>query len=177
MNNLFIGMLLLFLNFNINIGNISIGLLPDFLGYIYILKGVKELSNESRFFSKVNPFARNMTYFTLVLYIFNLIGLKIGYVMFILGLISSLLGLYVAYLCVKGIRDMEELNGWELKGETLYKTWQVLAVLSILSSTIAFIAGIGAIFMLIGNIILIIVYLVSFNQTKKLYLDITNNRM
>lgn len=177
MNNLFIGMLLLFLNFNINIESISIGLFPDFLGYIYIMKGVKELSNESSFFLKVNPFARNMTYFTFVLYIFNLIGLKIGYVMTILGLISTLFGLYVAYLCIKGIRDMEVLNGWDLQGESLFKTWQVLAVFSIISSTIAFIAGIGAILIIIGNIILIIVYLVSFNHTKKLYLDITNNRM
>jgi hypothetical protein len=69
MSSLFNGMVLLFLNFHINIGRSSIGLLPDFLGFIYIVKGAKELSNESEFFKKVNPYARNMTYFTLVLYI------------------------------------------------------------------------------------------------------------
>lgn len=176
MSNLFYGMVLLFLNFNINIGNSSIGLLPDFIGFIFIVNGVKELSDESEFFIKVNPYARNMTYFTLVLYILNLLGLKFGYAMTILQFIASVLGLYVSYLCIRGIRDMEDLHGWDLQGKSLYLSWQVLSVLFIITSTIGFLAGYGAIILIIANIITIIVYLFHFNQTKRLYLDVTNSR-
>lgn len=174
MSNLFNGMVLLFLNFNINIGRSSIGLLPDFLGFIFIVNGVKELSNESEFFKKVNPYARNMTYFTLVLYILNFLGLRFGYTVSILQFIASILGLYVSYLCIKGIIDMEELNGWDLQGKSLYVSWVVLAVLSIITSTIGFLARFGAIILILGNFITIIVYLFHFNQAKRLYLDITN---
>ncbi len=179
MSNLFIGMLLLFLNFNLNIGNISIGLIPDFLGYIFIVKGVVELSNESQLFVKVKPYASGMIYYSGALYIFNLLGLgaSLGFIWYILQLISVLMCLYITYFCVKGIKDMEELNGYDLHGETLYKSWIFLAVLSIISSSIAFLVGFGAIIIIIVNFIAIIMYLVNFNQTKKLYLDITNNRV
>ena len=40
-------MLLVFLDFSINLGRIRIGLIPDFIGYIIMVKGLSELSDES----------------------------------------------------------------------------------------------------------------------------------
>ena len=36
-------MIFVFLDFDLNIGNSKIGLIPDFIGYIYMYKGAAEL--------------------------------------------------------------------------------------------------------------------------------------
>ena len=40
MSSIFTGMLLVFLDFNINLGRSKIGLLPDFIGYIVMAGGL-----------------------------------------------------------------------------------------------------------------------------------------
>lgn len=57
MSNIFIGALFVFLNFTININGIKIGLIPDFIGYIIMVKGLAELENESPYFLKAKGFA------------------------------------------------------------------------------------------------------------------------
>ena len=51
MNNIFIGFIFVFLDFNLDLGSSRIGLIPDFIGYVLIYQGLKELSGQSRRFS------------------------------------------------------------------------------------------------------------------------------
>ena len=60
MSSIFTGMLLVFLDFNINLGRSKIGLLPDFIGYIVMAGGLAELQSESESFAKVKGFAKGM---------------------------------------------------------------------------------------------------------------------
>jgi len=44
MSRIFTGFLFIFLDFNLNLGNSQIGLIPDFIGYIIMLGGLAEMS-------------------------------------------------------------------------------------------------------------------------------------
>jgi hypothetical protein len=55
MKNLFIGFIFVFLDFNLNISNSKIGLIPDFIGYLIIINGLMDMSEESTRFIKVMP--------------------------------------------------------------------------------------------------------------------------
>jgi len=67
-------MLLVFLDFNINLGRSKIGLLPDFIGYIVMAGGLAELQSESESFAKVKGFAKGMAVYSGILYLLDLLG-------------------------------------------------------------------------------------------------------
>ena len=79
MSNIFIGALFVFLNFTININGIKIGLIPDFIGYIIMVKGLAELENESPYFLKAKGFAKGMAVYTAILYAMDLFGLSYNF--------------------------------------------------------------------------------------------------
>ena len=56
MGKIFGGFLLTFLEFNLTAGRSTVGLLPDFVGYLCILSGVVELADEGASFKKAKPF-------------------------------------------------------------------------------------------------------------------------
>ena len=51
MRNILIGFILIFLDFNLNLGGSKIGFMPDFLGYIIVIKGLEEMVGESTLFA------------------------------------------------------------------------------------------------------------------------------
>ena len=57
MNQIFLGMLFVFLDLTLNINNCTIDFLPDFVGYILMMKGLREMESESACFTKSRPWA------------------------------------------------------------------------------------------------------------------------
>lgn len=170
MNKIFIGMLLVFLDFNLDIGAMRIGLIPDFLGYIFILQGLAQLSGKSERFSKVRPFAFGMLIMTALHYLLGLLGLSLtlGIADYLLSLLLTIVSLYVAYGIVMGIRDIESAQGHNLAGAQLLSRWRLLAILSVLVYFL-FLIPILNIVCIIASFVIGIVFLVSLNTTKKLY--------
>ena len=62
MKNIFIGFIFLFLNLDINLGELKIGLLPDFVGYIIMLNGLIELEEKSPLFMEAKPYTKGMAF-------------------------------------------------------------------------------------------------------------------
>lgn len=60
MNNIFYGMLFVFLDLDLNFGDSKVGLIPDFIGYILIFVGLAELTAGKDRFSRTMPFAAAM---------------------------------------------------------------------------------------------------------------------
>lgn len=52
MKKLFIGLFFVLLSISINIGEISIDLIPDFIGYLLLISGLREFTAESGYFGK-----------------------------------------------------------------------------------------------------------------------------
>lgn len=170
MRNIFIGLLLIFLDFHVDLDATRIGLIPDFVGYIFMINGLNELTHKSIRFSKIRPFAVGMAVYTGILYAMDLlaISINIGSLALLLGLASTIISLYISYNIVMGVKDMEIAYTQQLNGDNLLTMWKVLAVLSLAIYLLFFIPALGLL-CIIGNIVVAIIFLVSFNKTKNLY--------
>lgn len=171
LRNIFIGLLWVFLDFNLDLGTIRIGLIPDFVGYIFIIKGLEEMASQSTFFSKTKPFATGMLVFTSILYALDLFGLALVYnpmMGLVLGLVSTAISLYITYNIVMGVSDMEKMQERNLNGFQLYNMWKVLAILNIVMYILLFIPALG-LMAFIALLIVNIMFLVAFNKSKNLY--------
>lgn len=172
MGNLFIGFMLIFLDFNLNLGNSTIGLIPDFIGYIVMIKGLEQMDDESAFFMKIKPYVTGMAFYSTFLYLLDLLGVSIslGVLTYVLAIISTVISLYISYNIVMGVIDMEGKYNTTLNGNSLKSTWTLLAVFNILSFVTLMIPLISLI-SIIGSFIVAIIFLVAFNNSKNLYYD------
>jgi hypothetical protein len=170
MKKIMIGLIMVFLDFNLTLNNNVIGLIPDFIGYIIMVKGLIEMTEESPLFPKVRPYATGMAVYTGILYALDLFGVivSLSFFTFLLGVISVTVSLYISYTIVMGVRDMEDRHGTDLNGEQLKSRWMIAAVFSI-ASVAALLFPVLAIIMLIAVVITSILFLVAFNRSKNLY--------
>lgn len=170
MNKLMVGLLLVFLDFNLTINNAKIGLLPDFIGYAVMLGGLSELSGESPYFEKIRPYTIGMIIYTGVLYGMDLIGFSAspGIYSYILAILSTVVSLYISYGIVMGVKDLEIRLHTPLNGESLYSAWIFLAVMNAVVYISLLVPSL-AILCIIAALIGAVWFLVAFNRTKNLY--------
>lgn len=174
MRNIFIGFLLIFLDFNLNLGNCTIGLIPTFVGYIFLIKGLDEMKNESELFIKARPFAVGMCIYTSILYVGNLLGItaNLGGIAILLGILNTIISLYISYNIVSGVQNIETMRNVELNGEKVYNTWKFMMIFQI-AAYISLIIPVVAIICVIVSFIVAIIFLVEFNNSKKLYEELS----
>ena len=165
-------MLFIFLDINLDLGSTRIELIPDFLGYIFIIQGLAELIGESERFAKARPYAIGMCVYTALLFLMDLFGVSydLGEAILILGLVSTIISLVISYHIVMGVKDIEFSSGRQLNANELMSKWKLLAIVSILIYILYFMPVFNVIAILTG-LVVGIVYLVAFNRTKKLYYD------
>ncbi len=176
MKNILIGFIFIFLDFNLNLGNSKIGLIPDFIGYITMISGLDELAGESSLFMKLKPYATGMAVYSFILYILDLIGMSVslGSLTFILAIVSTAVSLYISYNIVMGVIEMEGKYNTSLNGDSLKSTWTLLAVFNILIFMSLLIPAVSIILILI-SIIIVICFLLAFNNSKNLYYEKVEN--
>lgn len=172
MKKIFIGFLLIFLDFDLNLGASKIGLIPDFIGYIVMINGLLEMAEESPMFIKVKPFASFMAVYTGILYFADLTGLSasLGFLSVISGIAAAIISLYISYNIIMGVKDMEEKYNVPLNGNSLKSAWGILAVFNILNYASVLIP-ILAIICTIVSFLAFIFFLFAFNNSKNLYHD------
>ena len=171
MQRIFTGMLLVFLDFNLDFGASRLGLLPDFLGYIFMLRGLRELDGFSPQFGRITLYVRGMAVYWAVCYALDLFGLSsaLGVIFtFVLGLVSTLFSLYISYTIIRGIIEIEEGRLQDLSAAKLLSVWKIWAVLALLTYALLFLPGL-AMAAILGSFIAGIYYLYVFNQTKNLF--------
>ena len=87
MRQIFWGMLFLFLDFNLTVKSSLIGLIPDFVGCIFLIRGLDLLRGESIRFVQARPWALAAAVYTGFTWLLDLLGLNLT------GIFSLLLGL------------------------------------------------------------------------------------
>lgn len=173
MGNIFTGLILIFLDFTLNLGGSQIGLIPDFVGYIFMLRGLEEMEAESSNFIKVKPYVSGMIVYTGFLYLVDLIGISVslGWITYVLALLSIVVSFYISYSIVMGIIDMEVKYNTSLNGNNLKSSWTLLLVFNLLSYGSLLVPFISIVF-IIMSFIVAICFLCVFNNSKNLYYDI-----
>ncbi len=148
---------LLFLLINININQISIT--PSFIGYILICLGMKEYE-EVTAFNKTRPWVIVGGVWSAV---FWLPIINIGY----LNVIGLILELYVTYQIMRGMGELEQTRGLDLRSEKLRTAWCVEAVCNVLTWLLGLMqAGLAFVTMIVG-VVAAIVYIVAFYRSQK----------
>ena len=170
MKKIFLGFLFVFLDFNLNAGNSTIGLIPDFLGFIFLVKGLQELSHESKRFVRMRPYAIGMAVYSGILYVMDLLGMSaaLGWAGVILGIIATILILYISYNIIMGVKEIEANRNANLNGENLYSTWIPMAIMQVVTY-VTIVAPAISIICIIVSFVLAIVFLVQLNRTKNAY--------
>ena len=172
-------MMLVFLNFDLNIGDSKIGLIPNFLGYWFILQGLEEVDELSNQFHKVKPLAKVMIVYSGINYAIDLFGIFPSIDLFdtviadallvvIFGVLSTILSLLISYSIIMGIKDVQDSKKQELNADNLYSTWKLMAVFSVLTFVLLSIPTI-AIVSIIISFVIAVYYLYTFNKTKVLF--------
>ncbi len=169
MTYIFVGLIFLFLDLNINLGQITIGLLPTFVGYFLLARGLQTLPEDPDF-AKARTLSLVMTVYTLVLYIVNLLGLQLqlGLLGWILDAVRLVVYFSILYLLNRGIGQLQVKTGKDLGAEQLRPLWLVLVVLESATLVLNWIPVVGA-FALLGNLVVHIVLLVLYYNVKKRY--------
>lgn len=164
---------MIFLNFNLFIGNSKIGLIPDFIGYIIMIKGLTEMSGENPFFLKVKPFAAVMAVYAGILYFLDILGISVslGILSYILAVISTIISLYISYNIVLGVKKLEEKYNAFLNYHNLKSAWTLLAIFNLLAY-ISLVFPILALIFIILVLVAGILFLVTFNKSKNQYYKI-----
>lgn len=172
MKNFFLGFLFIFVNLNVPFGEITINFLPEFLGYMFILRGIKEFKDYSPEFTKVEPFAKAMFIFSFLPFVFNVTGYNTG--MAIALVISAVLitgHLYVSYGVVKGIMEIEINTQNDLLGDKLYSKWKYNAYVQV-ASLILLLVPLLNLFVLFASIITAVLLVIAMYKTSDAYANI-----
>ena len=132
MSNILIGLIFLFFDFHIYFGSFAIGLLPDFVGFIFIVKGCVDLSQYSPKFLQCGILAKAAVLYSGACYILDFFGISssIYVISAILSVIMAVISIIVLYFLVYGIADTEKSRGVDLCGETLKNLWTAYALAS-----------------------------------------------
>lgn len=173
MKKIFWGLLFIFFDFAININNMSLGLLPDFIGYLLLLSGTKELITESEYFSKLRPALMGLLVFSIIIYLLALVGIVAELneeLVILINIIVVAGSLYSSYKITCGVVDMEKHQKINLAADKLMYKWKVKAMFLILGYLVIFIPIASLICMLVSSIFGII-YLVDFNHSKNYYYE------
>ena len=178
MKKLFWGFFFIYLNFNLNVNAHSLNVLPDFVGYILLLQGMKQLEEESHFFRSGRPFAVGMTVYTAILWVGALLGVTAGgRVGSILDLIALAVSFYVSWLLVQGVLEMETEKAVDLNGRRVYQWWKGMLIIQLAIQVLRLMANLVNVSVLLSvagvlvvvNIVLIILYLLAWNRTANAY--------
>ena len=172
MQNIFLGMLFAFLDFDISLGNRTIGLLPDFVGYLLMIKGLEEMAAESALFEKARPWALGMSVYTGVLYAMAFLAMPVqlrllNWVMGVAALVASLV---ISRWILRGILEIEEKRRIQLQAFQLEQLWKPLAIIQLVVAAFGWFPLIGWICAL-AAFVMSVCYLVAFYKTKNLYLN------
>ena len=170
MNELFVGLLLIFLDIDLDMGGNAFDVLPDFVGYLLMTRGLDALHGESRFFQKARPLAMGLMIYSAVLYFVNAMAATVydQFVSFCLGLLAMAADVLLTSWIVAGVRDVETLRNRDLEGEKLGSMWRYAAVIRCITyfcSWLPLVGQIGA----IAALVMHVCFLAAFYHTKKCY--------
>jgi hypothetical protein len=171
MTSIFAGFIFIFLDFNLNLDNSTIELIPDFIGYLIMLGGLRVMAGESPAFAKVRPHAVFMAFYTGIVWLLEVFGVTVslGALSFLLGIASLVISLYISYTIIIGVRDMESRYGTHLNSDSLKTAWNLLTVSTILAYLLLLLVPVLSVLCIIVSLIAAIWFLAAFYRSKTLY--------
>ncbi len=173
-----IGLLLVALELNMNFNGARVNvLLPDFLGYIVILFGIKELSATDSAFEKANVPCIAGIVFSGVMFIGDIFAREFMLsVEYVTSIVAQAVVLWVIYTIISAIKDVEEERGVDLNSSNLKSEWQIILIIDIVLIIMSFLVMLNNLILTLLLFVIAVLYLavnvailVSLNTARKIY--------
>ena len=170
MNKLFFGFLLLFINVNLTFNGHTVNVLPEWAGYCLIYSGLNDLAGEGEHFALARPWCLAMVVYTGATWLIEIFfgSAKLGIIGGLLNLLATLVSLYVSYMILQGIAEIQRDRGVDLGQDKLMKIWKVFAVCILIANLLLFMPALAVVAMIVAFVATII-FLVRFNNTRTIY--------
>ena len=167
---IFWGLIFLFFDFNLNFGASSISLLPAFVGFALIRKGMGTVTECERY-GKAQPWMLAGIACSAVVWVLNLLGTPDGSVLgFVLGVVSGAFQLVATWQIAKGVAELEDVYQYDLYAKPLMTAWTVLLIWVILVRVTAWLGiDVLAMLALLASFVFMIYYIVRFHKSRKAY--------
>lgn len=147
MNRLFWGFFFCLLDVKFTVGRATFELLPDFIGYLLVMKGMEELAGENKFFDRGRHGAFGMVIVSLVLYGADLMdpdtNARVG--LWVLELAALIGQLVILRAAISGIGCIASDYKLDLRCERLWSMWLVLAVLDPICHLLSWVPLVGSV--------------------------------
>lgn len=109
MKKIFAGLIFILFNVHVTLGGYMIGLLPDFVGYLLVAAGLKEVWQEEGVFENLVPLALELAVFTGVIYLIRLLPMtRREGLLAVLDVLATLCFLVMVYKIVGGVKALGE---------------------------------------------------------------------
>ncbi len=170
MNNVFIGFIFIMFDFTLNLGNSSISLIPSFIGYWFLAKGLKELEGESAKCGNMIPWSTGMMIFTAITWVLDAIGIsgQLGFIGTIVGIVGTVLSIYISYQVVMGIKEVEDYHRVDIMADKVKSSWFAYMIATVAAMVVVWIPVINII-AVVAAFICDVLFVVAVNNTKKAY--------
>ena len=167
---LLLGMLFVYLDLNLDLGGHILDVLPDFVGYLLMARGLSGLRRESGSFARALPVTQAMTACSGVLYVLEFVAgtVQDRFVNYCLGLAAVATGLLIGFWLVSGIRDLERTRGVDLEGEKLRSLWMYSAVVQCIASLCGWLPLVGSVCAM-GAFVMNLCFLAAFYRSENLF--------
>lgn len=174
MNKMLLGALCLALSLNLKseTGHV-IDLAPDFIGYLLLASGAKEVNHWSKHFRKIEKIGILFAVYALVTWgrdALNLMAGGFSTLSFIVDLLEMGVRMAVLLWVVQGIHAVELQTDFELRASVMKYIWIALAVLSVINTFVGFFPVVREISGF-ATMALAVCYMIAFFRSKCYYDD------
>ena len=171
MSSFFWGFFFIYISFNLTVNQHILNILPPFVGYLLLVRGIQAMEAESPLFSSIRPFAVGMAIYTGILWLGDLLGItgQGSWLSVLLGLAATVISLYVSWAVVQAIRDVESRRGADLNSASLKTAWTVLVVAQAAAWVLTLLGSLLALLGVIAGLLGIIWFLVALWRSRKNY--------
>jgi len=169
---IFWGLILVLFDINLYLGRTILSILPDFVGYILILKG---MAGETAFprWERARSLLTAAAVLTGAVWALNAVGVGAGeWAGLLLPLIPAVMKLLVTHRVCGGFRDLEKEHGWDLQGRSLSSAWMVVALWVVLEQLMGWV-GLAPMVMIamIAAVLFEIYFLFRFHKSRRAFED------
>ncbi len=177
-----IGFVLILFDFSIGAENNIIGLLPDFVGFIFLFFGMKAEQDKCATFKQDKKYMIPFAIYGYGIYLGNLYGI-IGeqnpYVICASAIVSMLTYVYTMFLVIRGIKHAEESYSVKIGSHRMTYIWKITAMCYFLENG-TLLLSIGQLYMIfyLAGMVSRIVFIVYTTQAAIVYSERKrNNRL
>lgn len=170
MNRLFWGLLFCLLDYEVTVGSAVFGLLPDFLGFYLMMKGMEELAGENRFFDRGRHMAFGLMIASVILYVADLMnpGVMVRVTLWAVELIVLVILLVLLRMIIIGILWLEKDHSVQLRGDLLKSLWMILIVICPLGALVYWVPMVGDICHMASAVVSVL-FLAAFWDSRKAF--------